>query len=517
MSKIKPVFIQALVLAIAAIMLLVLSGPYHFADRPINFDEGDYLIAAERGIYNNALDEGSLSASEFIKYGESKLNGTDYRHAHEKKDLFLLRHFHPPMPLYPYALFVGYTTNKSIEEWMHNYHMTNTVLSIGIVLCLIIFTYLTLDLFIKSNILHLVFICALYLSPLFALNLTVLQFHSFLLLCTPLLVYCFCAFVKNPSKSNALIFGLAIGLCISSLESWPILVASLVVTIISNSVRRSLSISNLIIIVITSISITFLFWPASFIKIGIIKQPLMYAYRLFVKSGEEYSKVSGISHIANILNNNPAIVLIFSGSLFIYVRYFRWWVEKYLLLILVFIGSLVYMAAMIPFAVSASYFYPCFGLLMVGSLIGLVVYLDSKTRYIKAASGLIILTLVLSWVLYPKPQVIPDWPKDYAIIRVNTYQKKALIDNLAVVSLYSGIPFFENDAPHFPYAGSSNIYVRRDGGYLDVTSDILEGRYNVMVFRKSYWMNKSSLPIWRKIDSSGFVKRELEDYVIFAK
>ena len=69
----------------------------------LDVDEVDYLRAARLGVVANALERGSLSPGEFVRFGEAKLSRrppllpAGYA---EERDPLVLRHYHPPFVIY---------------------------------------------------------------------------------------------------------------------------------------------------------------------------------------------------------------------------------------------------------------------------------------------------------------------------------------------------------------------------------------------------------------------------------
>lgn len=98
-------------LGLVTLVFLFLTIPR--LDRPFDWDEVDYVNAAKLGFLANYAETTSLNIQDFLllsqyKYKNLPLEETGIFSAYrEEQDTFLLRHYHPPSPMYLYTLFGG--------------------------------------------------------------------------------------------------------------------------------------------------------------------------------------------------------------------------------------------------------------------------------------------------------------------------------------------------------------------------------------------------------------------------
>ena len=85
----------------------------------LNWDEVDYVNAARLGIVANALEKGSLSPSEFVQFGLSKMRSTGVvlpERYIEGRDPFVLRHGHPPFVVFLLSLVAHVQSERGIRS-----------------------------------------------------------------------------------------------------------------------------------------------------------------------------------------------------------------------------------------------------------------------------------------------------------------------------------------------------------------------------------------------------------------
>ncbi|MFM1801969.1 MAG: hypothetical protein RJA81_1321, partial [Planctomycetota bacterium] len=88
-------------------MLLIFTQSWN-TTRMFEWDEVDYTQAASQGLWSNYTDATGLQAMEFIESIQHKIRGDEYRlseHYNQFDDVFLLRHYHPPVLQYLIELF----------------------------------------------------------------------------------------------------------------------------------------------------------------------------------------------------------------------------------------------------------------------------------------------------------------------------------------------------------------------------------------------------------------------------
>jgi hypothetical protein len=104
-ASVPPLRQIILIWAIASLLLCLSLRPY--LSHSLTWDEVDYILAAQQGYYANANDLTSFTASDFIRFVQSKYAGQPASLKHnydETTDVFILRHAHPPLLQYALGL-----------------------------------------------------------------------------------------------------------------------------------------------------------------------------------------------------------------------------------------------------------------------------------------------------------------------------------------------------------------------------------------------------------------------------
>ncbi|MBR9979147.1 MAG: hypothetical protein KFH87_13770 [Bacteroidetes bacterium] len=93
---------------IAALLLGTASFFLHRSGHPLTYDEGDYLVAVERGVFVNWTDHDDIGIAEFVRMGigamqdpASRQRLSDYIRSSGSTGFH--RHYHPPLAFYPAA------------------------------------------------------------------------------------------------------------------------------------------------------------------------------------------------------------------------------------------------------------------------------------------------------------------------------------------------------------------------------------------------------------------------------
>ena len=257
----------------------------------------DYANAGKLGVFANAVDRGSLSPSQFVRFSLAKISGEtpalpeDYD---TTRDPFLLRHYHPPLFIY----LVSAVSHFESERAIRSVQLLGALAFILVVLS----SYWSLSASPRWCGLLLVSLLALWMSLMLFEN---LSFHGWeavwtvssaallsrwlsdergppwgILLCISL-VFVFltleigvvvwvasvlCIFIWPPSKFRGE----------DGKFAWSLLV-------------RGAAFALLLVVMV---------WPGSIVKVSFLKIPSLYLYRIWL--GEEYASVSG--NLPSLLN-----------------------------------------------------------------------------------------------------------------------------------------------------------------------------------------------------------------------
>ena len=150
-------------------------------DLKFNWDETDYVNAASKGFTANYTDNESLSIKQFVYIGKQKFLNENFEQEviktfiNEEDDNFNLRHYHPPIPIYYWSLFID--DKKSVLKTNNNLRISM------LILYLIFFYYFILIIYTKiENNLSKLFISLVILIGFFTNSVVIngflnLQFH----------------------------------------------------------------------------------------------------------------------------------------------------------------------------------------------------------------------------------------------------------------------------------------------------------------------------------------------------
>ncbi|SFE57253.1 hypothetical protein [Thermoflexibacter ruber] len=351
----------SIVLCISAVVFFYLIFDSQ-KDRVLSWDEVHYQQAIQRGIVGNALETNSATLSQFLRYSYAKLVSDTVllqkviqEMPDEQEDVFLLRHFHPVLPVYVWIL----CKQISAENWI--------VLSN----CLLLSLFALLFYFyLKSSPLpypifyFFIGLSILFISPIFASTFQTANFHSFFSLSCLFFFLQLQNFKSDEQKlSTQLSLSFSIALMILMLETY-------IVIIFFTSIFYFLSFRNqpqaIAKILCFTLLWVFLLNPSFFYTGGSLKSWAYYTYRIFFASNEEYQSVRLLSVIKDFFLGHISLTILILTSLFALVKnYHR--VENPMLLLL-FCGF-AYLLFMLPFALYHTYLMPAFLLILLASLL----------------------------------------------------------------------------------------------------------------------------------------------------
>ncbi len=247
-----------------------------------NWDEADYVNAARLGLFANYLEIGSLNFKDFIIYSLNKLykdvdvNNID-NYYNEQKDPFLLRHFHPPLPIYIFYIFGSYSNYKESITRL-------SIIFLGLITLLAVFWF---SLKIFNRKVAYISILILSLNPYFIQSSTTLTFHPIFNLFMILFLLFFISAFKNRDNNQLILSFITFSFLFLSLEYFLIALFGMIISFffIRNQwlgFKDGFFISKYILIgCVISIIISFLLWPGGFLKLSFIKSFIYYIYRVF--------------------------------------------------------------------------------------------------------------------------------------------------------------------------------------------------------------------------------------------
>jgi hypothetical protein len=364
-----PAFDAVVCVLLFTVVLVWVAPP----ERMLQWDEVDYIVAARQGLLANAFDATSLPLNHYLALAWAKAQGlpppplpSGYG---EATDLFLLRHFHPPLLQYLGAI-----------QALAPFRTIHLATSLAFGLRWFCGAALIVTAQITSNatfgrLHHPLSRClqaAIVLNAAWLLSLAV-QNHVLMAISLLLVVFCLTRSLQCQSRARLLLLSASLAFAILSLET------SLVVVAVSFAIagahgllrtrsqwRQTFQQAGLYILLLPYF-ISFLLWPASLTKLSLLRTTAMYAYRIFwVK--EEYASVFSIAKLQGELTVLAPLVLIALTSLMLALSRVlgkpqaQSQTERWPLAVFSLIG-VSYSVFMLPFLLNTTYIVP--GLLLL--------------------------------------------------------------------------------------------------------------------------------------------------------
>jgi len=452
----------------AAVVLTV--WPSH--GRTFNWDEVDYAVAAEAGVLGNALERGSLSATEFYRFAKSKQGGGEpvlpvgYD---EARDPFLLRHFHPPLVVYLTSVVSAFGGARD-ERVLRSGQLLGALALVifmlaayrglsqpptwaGLLIVSILTYWLSLILFSSLSMHGWMAVWIVAASALTARWLGGRERWAGVLLCV-----CMALSLLTLETGLANLLGVVI-----SLALWGRRSPELRGRALWKDVAIGACITALVVVAL---------WPGVVFKISMAKTFAMHAYR--IRLGDEYAVVGEkAGKIFSVLYAPTLLALAAGALLFATVRAdIRRW-GAFLI-----IGS-VNLLLLVKFAISPSYLAP--GLAPFACLAGYACDRLSSPRARVLVAAVALLTVAASPLFW-----LPPSGDDPAMRNVEWFKEKlrgreALVDGANIYGYYLGDAYSVRPAL-ISYDGKT-LYVRRDGRYEAVGADEVTGKVVVLLSR----------------------------------
>ena len=198
----------------ASFLLLILFSTILFTAASINkgffsskltWDEVDYVKASQKGIVANAMDAGDPSFIQFTKLGIAKLqkdsaavseislNITD-----EEEQLFMLRHFHPPFPIYYWSFFLN--ENKTVSDL--SLRLSSLLFFVIFLICFLYLGSKQSPQKLRMSRLQALLAFSFFTSPIFIYSNSSLNFHIFHALACLFFVFNLQNYLSQPNKKK---------------------------------------------------------------------------------------------------------------------------------------------------------------------------------------------------------------------------------------------------------------------------------------------------------------------------
>jgi hypothetical protein len=432
----------------------------------LNWDEVDYLNAAQLGVWVNAVDAGSFSMPDFLRLANAKRSGRAYNPPwyEEAADPFLIRHFHPPFVIYLEALIVRWFNHPSER-------VVRLVQLVGA------FAFILAVLAAYRNLSGRLTLMGTIVSGSLALWMSVflfssLQFHGWAAVWTVAAPAFLSQLLRDQNRLSAGLLCLTLALSAITFETGAIVLFAVYVCLLiwkpeglSRRERRRAYLAGLALVILFVVII----WPGALIKLTALKTMAMYIYRF--RLGEEYSSVqygTTLKHLAPILVvMAPACFWLVYANL----REARRWGP------FVVIGG-IYFVALVKFAIGFHYLLPAFGPLAVAT--GLAIN-RITAKGLRTAGGLaVVLVLGISLVAARPGRKPALFRNDLELLKSDLQLRETLAVGAPVFHYYLGDNY--SIQPIFlSYDGA--LRARRSGAYVPLTAADVAGKMIIVMDR----------------------------------
>lgn len=348
----------------AILILVLLSVLLNFyanreqLQQPIGHDEVDYVVCAEKGIVHNALGLQTLSLTEFVHLGRLKMDKDSSAIASYSADLadpnedvFVLRHYHPPLPTYYWSLFTGWERSVRIP-WLRAGNWLFT-LALGVLFAMLIGRLLEDR---RMAIAGLLIWALLITSDLYTYSLATLNFHYFLAIAGVFAAYSLVSYIREPGRKGLWLLSASLAAMLLTLESSLFMIALMAGTVVLLGWWRLFSWKDVLKLIAFTVAITFLLWPAFLTKGELVKSFGMYFSRIFVNANLEYEDVDYLGRWIEVIKWAPVL---FAAILWMQILAIREVVRsKDKVLLLPYIIGWSYCLLMTPFILNKTYIIP---------------------------------------------------------------------------------------------------------------------------------------------------------------
>ena len=301
-SNRAPAF-DAVVCVLLFTLVLVWVAP---PERMLQWDEVDYIVAARQGVLANALDATSLPLTHFLALAFAKAQGLPPPRSpsgySEATDLFLLRHFHPPLLQYLGAIQAHVPSENTRLATRLAFGLRWICGGVLIVVAQLV-SHGTF-----GRLQHSLSRClqaAIVLNAAWLLSLAV-QYHVLMAISLLLVAFCLTRSLQRQSRASWRWLSASLALAILSLETSLVVVAISFAIAVAHGLLHSRSQWRQtwqqagIYILLLPYAISFLLWPASLAKLSLLRTTAIHAYRIFWVN-EEYASVFSLATLQGVL------------------------------------------------------------------------------------------------------------------------------------------------------------------------------------------------------------------------
>lgn len=487
----------------------------------LGWDEVNYVRASELGISSNAFEKGSLNLIQFLNLGYSKLKKQPLIISHyplEYNDPFNLRHFHPPLPVYFWSLFLN---KQNLLQQNKLLRLSNLFLGFILIFIFIGMIYLVQpnkDIWSTIEILPLISIFVI--SKIFNYSFSSLNFHTFFLINSILFVGFLIRFINKPTQINSIFIGIAGALLIATLETWIVILTASVLSILILSYKRIFTFKVISTFYVSLFITLVIIWPGIIKTVGPLKEWLMYAYRIFIVQ-KEYSHVFAYTKWFDIIKSNYELFILFIFTLVVALIHIRkLTIDK--TIIIPFIIGICYAIFMTPFILNDTYIFPAIGIMLFGMIIILQrLFSDHKIFYslfiLPTIIAVIIITATTNFQILQKQSDTELNNFNIALTQVKNIatlenEKPLLVDGGFIFRYYLNIDrnIIEDLDTFNP--NNPQFYRRIDYMYENQLPLIKNRYYGAIIFQTNRPYSEYQM---KQLESWGYNKKHIGNYYIF--
>jgi hypothetical protein len=350
------------IVLVSFLYLIFYSINLNFFEKKFDYDEIDYINASKQGIYSNSFESGSLNIRQFIELAflksTSKKTGENKVLPPEDTDPFLLRHFHPPLPVYFWSTALN-VLPKNIND---DVKIKLSTLFLYLVFCYVFIATVQRITNEKTfNYQQLIFTGIFFTSPILLNSFLVLNFHIFHAIACMIFINTLVSYLSDNIVWNQYKLGISITILLMTLETGIIVIALSLIFIQLFKGSDALKFFDLVRIFITFILSLIALWPGVLWTGGPIKSLMMYVYRIFFQNNDEYSSLEKFNMLQMLIQQSPAFFFFLA---MIYILFLKKYFAEWELIIPIMTGlfSLLFIANIAHFT---TYFIPSLTLLAV--------------------------------------------------------------------------------------------------------------------------------------------------------
>lgn len=501
---------------------------------PIEYDEIKYLKVINLGFFNNYFDFTSMDINEYFILVKSKFINPDVNidnfifSVSENSDPHFLRGYHPILPFY-YWIFFSYINDIFFNiETLIFLRFSNIL--IYLISFLVVYRLLISHAFIKKQYsfnLNVILLTIIFSSPISFINTIYLSPHIFIFPTYIYLAISVLDFKNNKSDFYLYKMIFAFVLLIFSIES-VVLILPIIFFYFFYILKNNQHYLSFIYIkfFFSLILLTFILWPASFLKLSFIKIYFVSFYRIFV-SLDKYLPGKGNLHIDDkinfyefiFLNNIFAIFLIISLLITSYYFFFK----NRNLFYLIIVQSVLYLLLIWPIIARADYI--TFTVLIFTMLSS---YLLMKLFEKKFLLFNFLYLSVLVLISFQSHLFVNKFTIDY-LNNFKDYNKmvnylKEYSDNQNLIYSSSGLKIdfnlnefnFTSSVKNITFNNSSKFQfnLRKNYNYYNGEDEIINSKNTFFILDKNYKINNYTENALNKF---GDIKFENSAYIIYQK